>query len=265
MRFTGLLLADFDETLERVREPLTAGHAAAIRRLTDHGILVAIVSGSSAAGLRRRICERFPTESASAIRIYANYGGCCFDGNGSTEYDRSPEFAPFRAQVTGIVGDIGVIPRVEQRETQVTLDLKGVERLRPRVVAELRRRLPGVLQARPAGTKSIDITLATITKRTAVEHLLAAFPELVRLPRRRVVIAGDSFGPGGADTDLLHEDLADATVFCAGQSVPSAQGFAIVRATTPGPDATHAFLDGHFGRVEGWHSPARQEYASSNS
>ncbi|MGQ0838825.1 hypothetical protein [Actinokineospora sp.] len=249
--YRGVLVADLDGTITDPHEPLTAARARLLTALVADGVLIAVVSGSSAADIGARVCARIDRVHRSGFLLYANNGGCCFqvdDDLGQVyAYNHAAEFSRHRAEVHAAVtkcaqdkglGDVGRVPGklapsgrvcVEDRESQTTVTLRGLAHHRPELVGALTRTLGERLLVRAAGRKSIDITLVRSTKAFAAEHLASRGP----LPAD-VVIAGDSFGPGQADLDLLRPALRPATVFCAGDTAPDVPGFTVVRSTSPG-------------------------------
>ncbi|MEV6236554.1 hypothetical protein [Lentzea sp. NPDC051838] len=244
-----LLLSDLDRTLTGLHEPLPPDRAAFIESLIDAGVVVAVVTGSSVRDLTTRFGAVIAPRHRGRMLLYANGGGSGFrldaDLHAHYLYDHSAEFAPHRPTVHAAVRSLGTAVTVEDRESQVTVALPGLEHRRPAVVGALSNALPELL-VRAAGRKSIDITLPKSTKATAARDVAARLGGT-----SRVVIAGDAFGDGEADTDLLQREFRGATVFCAGTTYPSAEGFPVVRADTPGPDATFRFLRKHFHTLQG--------------
>lgn len=265
-----LLITDLDGTLVPVHQPLSADCVALMRELIRIGVRIAVVTGSSANSVLRRVPDGFGT-FGSVVDWYTNNGGVCFrirpDGCPEYEFDRSGEYARYRpgvyreldrflrergcAQWEFAPGDRAPADRVsvDEKECQTTVTLPGLPALRRQLTAELGSRLRArygtALSVHAAGRRSVDITLATVTKHGAVEHLLAK--QQVRGPvlGGDVVIAGDSFGQDGADRQLLHPLLAGALILCAGPNAPPVPGGCRIRMLT-GPVEVRSFLRAHY-------------------
>lgn len=273
-----LLITDLDGTLAPLHEPLPADAVALLTELACAGVRIAVVTGCSVRGILRRVPARFG-ERGAGIDWYANNGGSCFrirpDGTVEYEFDRSEEYARYRSDVhrelddwtaANNCGPLRFAPgesapdrrvSLDEKECQTTITLPGLPVLRQRLVVELGQRLRdrhgSTLTVRAAGLRSVDVGLATASKHDAVEHLLLKST----LRGTDVVVAGDSFGPGGADRQLLHPLLPGGLVLCAGPNAPPARRGFKIRALT-GPAEVRSFLRAHYLSPEQLLDPARE-------
>lgn len=277
IRFRSVLLADLDGTLAPVHAPVPMEGIRALETAVRRGALVVVVTGASLAGVGKRLLARAAPSIRGAFIVYANNGGCCIavrpDGSRYGLYDHSAEFSAVRTRVVTVaanqtrkagLGEIKLAPGseasrgtvcVEHKESQVTLTLLGMEAARAQLVTDLSRILKAEfgdkLQVRGAGRKSIDILLSKDSKANAIRHFIDNRATFGCAPNADTVIVGDSFGPGGADNEMLHEALSGATVFSAGTMAPAADGFTVLHAQDPSPYATIRFLSDYFGERSG--------------
>lgn len=269
---TRLLIADLDGTLAAVHQPLSDDCGKVVEELVRAGVLIAIVTGASTDSVVRRVGAHLDGACAAQIFFYTNNGAQCFHltatGGVAFDYDLSNVYSRYRDEVASMVGNYlsakgfrrpircpgartpcGVIG-IEEKECMTTLTLNGFEFQRRSIVSELADlladRFGRDLKIRSAGRRSADISLAAADKRYAVGHLVHTLDAGgIRRPDD-VVIAGDSLAPGGADLAMLHEKLAEGTVFCAGAEVPETSLFRTVSPICAGPAATVAFLRSHY-------------------
>jgi hypothetical protein len=271
-----LLLTDLDGTLEPAGAPLSPCTREILDDLLARGVEIIVVTGAATRELRDRGMVGAGNGFGRSVRFFTNNGGASFtlrpDGSMDPHHDHGPEYAPYRRLVTRQAADVvlrvtgsralydlppgegglGPFPAIEQKESQTTVRLFGHPHARPAIIERMTAGLAsaagrGVLSVREAGSKSIDVSLSKSTKACAVHGIVSELRRLRVLPLEDIVIAGDSFGPNGADQAFLHPAFSGGTVLCAGADVPSAAGFRVRAARAASPASLRALMRERYG------------------